>query len=333
MRESARPTLIDVARRAGVAKTTASDALSGRGRIAEATRDAVLAAAADLGYMPNTAAQHLRHSATGTLALILPEVSARSAYYMTFAFGVISAAAHADYDVTVVTRPSGQQRPRQLRADGIIIADPRKGDPVTAHLLEGATPVVTTEHVLEGPKPDGVVYSDHADAMTRLMAHLERTRFAHPALIVAADDTDWTASLARAFRAGCAERGVTPLVRHTSFEAPSRQVRAAAESLLADHPEVDAVIVAPDGGAVEVLSVLNRAGRAVGHDISLASCVDYPALASIDPPVTAVDLRPHAAGVVATELMLELIGGSAAPAEREHPIEVIARESTDGSAS
>lgn len=329
MRDSGRPTLIDVARRAGVAKTTASDALTGRGRIAEATRETVLAAAAELGYAPNTAAQHLRHSATGALALVLPEVSARSAYYMTFAFGVISAAAHADYDVTVVTRPQGQQRTRQLRADGIIIADPRKGDPVTARLLEVSTPVVTTEHVLEGPKPDGVIYSDHGAAMTRLLAHLDVTRFKHPALIVAADDTDWSASLARAFREGCAERGLEPIMRHTSFEAPSRQVREATEGLIAAHPDVDAIIVAPDGGAVEVLSVLHRAGLVAGRDIAVASCVDYPALQSVDPPVTAVDLGPRAAGVAAAELIIELIRrDDDGPVEREHPIEVVGRAST-----
>lgn len=330
MRDSGRPTLIDVAKRAGVGKTTASDALSGRGRISEATRDAVLTAAADLGYAPNTAAQHLRHSATGTLAIILPEVSARSAYYMTFAFGVISAAARADYDVTVVTRPQGQQRPRRLRADGIIIADPRRGDPVAERLIAEPTPVVTTEHVLEGPKPDGVVYSDHAAAMTQLMAHLDGTRFARPALIVAADDTDWSASLAHAFRDDCTARGVEPIIRYTSFEAPSHQVREATERLLADHPDVDAIVVGPDGGAVEVLSVLNRSGLVAGRDIAVASCVDYPALQFVDPPVTAVDLRPHAAGVAAAELILDLIGGSAeAPIEREHPIAVVGRGSTE----
>src|SRR5699024_10024792 len=122
-------------------------------------------------------------------------------------------------------------------------------DPVTAHLLAESTPVVTTEHVLEGPMPDGVIYSDHGAAMTRLMAHLDGTRYFRPGLIVAADDTDWSASLARAFRAACEERGIEPVVRHTSFEAPSKQVREAAENLLADHPEVDAIVVAPDGGA------------------------------------------------------------------------------------
>ena len=107
-------------------------------------------------------------------------------------------------------------------------------------------------------------------------------------------------------------------------------MREATEQVLADHPDVDAIVVGPDGGAVEVLSVLNRSGLVAGRDIAVASCVDYPALQFVDPPVTAVDLRPHAAGVAAAELILDLIGGSAeAPIEREHPIAVVGRASTE----
>ncbi|MGO2110641.1 MAG: substrate-binding domain-containing protein, partial [Pseudoclavibacter sp.] len=143
------------------------------------------------------------------------------------------------------------------------------------------------------------------------------------------DDTDWTASLARAFRAGCVERGLEPLIRLISFEAPSHQVRAATEVLLDEHPDVDAIIVAPDGGAVETLSVLHAAGRRPGEDIAVASCVDYPALQFVEPPVTALDLGPHAAGVAAAELMLGLLDGSVeSGAEREHPVEVVVRPST-----
>lgn len=329
VREPGRVRLVDVARRAGVGKTTASDALTGTGRVSAQTREAVLAAAAELGYRPNAAARHLRQSATGTIAVVLPEVSARSAYYMAFAFGVISRAAHSDLDVTVVTRPHGQQRPRELRADGVVIADPRRGDPVVEALIASPSPVVTGEHVLAGPPPDGVVYSDHEAALRRLLDDLDGTGFRRPALIVAEDDTDWSASLARGFRGGCADRGLEPVVRHTSFEAPSHHVRAATERLLADAPDVDAIIVGPDGGAVEVLSVLRRTGRDAGTEIAVASCVDYAALQFVDPPVTAIDLRPHAAGVTAAELLIDLLAGSAARGtEREHEVEVVARAST-----
>jgi DNA-binding LacI/PurR family transcriptional regulator len=329
MRESGRARLVDVARLAGVGKTTASDALTGTGRVSEGTRRAVLAAADQLGYRPNAAARHLRQSSTGALAIVLPEVSARSAYYMAFAFGVIGHASRADYDVTVVTRPQGQQRPRDIRADGVIIADPRRDDPAVDSLLAAPVPVVTGEHVLGGAQPDGVVYSDHEAGMSRLMDHLDGTGFRRPALIVAADDTDWSASLSRGFASGCAERDLEPVIRRTAFEAPSHQVRAATQRILVDHPDVDAIIVGPDGGAVEVLSVLHELGRDGGADIAVASCVDYTALQFLDPPVTALDLRPYDAGVAAAELLIGLLNGTApAGTEREHDIVVVPRAST-----
>lgn len=329
MRDSGRARLIDVARLAGVGKTTASDALTGTGRVSEGTRRSVLAAAGQLGYRPNSAARYLRQASTGTIAIVLPEVSARSTYYMAFAFGVIGHASRADYDVTVVTRPQGQQRPRDVRADGVIIADPRRDDPVVSALIAAPILVVTGEHVLGDDPPDGVVYSDHEAGMTRLMDHLDGTGFRRPALIVAADDTDWSASLARGFSSGCAERGLEPVIRRTSFEAPSHQVRAATQRILIDHPDIDTIIVGPDGGAVEVLSVLHERGRDGGADIAVASCVDYTALQFLDPPVTALDLRPYDAGVAAAELLISVLNGTApAGTEREHDIVVVPRAST-----
>src|SRR6185436_18711691 len=55
----AHPTIRDVARLAGVARTTASDALQGRGRVSEATRARVEAAAAALRYRPHAGARDL----------------------------------------------------------------------------------------------------------------------------------------------------------------------------------------------------------------------------------------------------------------------------------
>ncbi|MEV7893513.1 LacI family DNA-binding transcriptional regulator, partial [Streptomyces cyaneofuscatus] len=76
-------TLLDVARTAGVSKSTASDALQGSGRVAEATRDRVRAVAEELGYRPNSAARRLRRSSTGAIGLHLPQTATRLDYYMS----------------------------------------------------------------------------------------------------------------------------------------------------------------------------------------------------------------------------------------------------------
>ena len=326
-----RARLIDVARRAGVGKTTASDALSGSGRVSPATRDAVLAAAADLGYTANTAARHLRNGSIGTIGIVLPEVVSRSSYYMAFSFGIVTHAAAHDVDVTIVSPSLSSGRSRPIRADGLIIGDPLSGDPALPALFASGIPIVTQEHLpddVEG-EPVGVVWSSHEAGMLRLMDEIDRTGARHPALLVAPDITDWSRQLVAGYRRGCQSRGMQPVLAPIEFEAPWAAVRAATERLLAERPETDVIICAPDSSAIEVVAVLGRMGRVVGDDITVVSCVDHPSLPYLQPSITSIDLRPRESGVACAALLLDVLEGRAEPgADIEFPITVVAREST-----
>ncbi|MDF2508956.1 MAG: transcriptional regulator [Microbacterium sp.] len=67
-----RPTIADVAREAGVATSTASVVFSGKAKVAPATRERVLAAAAELGYAgPDPRAASLRRGRSGIVAVVL----------------------------------------------------------------------------------------------------------------------------------------------------------------------------------------------------------------------------------------------------------------------
>lgn len=331
MQEPRRVRLIDVARRAGVGKTTASDALSGSGRVSSATREAVLAAAAELGYSANTAARHLRGGSIGTIGIVLPEVVSRSSYYMAFTFGIVTSAAAHDIDVTIVSPSVSSGRSRPIRADGLIIGDPLSGDPGLPTLMQSGIPIVTQEHLPEdvAGAPAGVVWSSHEAGMLRLLDEIDVTGARHPALLVAPDATDWSRQLVAGYRRGCATRGLDPVVAPISFDAPWPAVREVTERLLREHPETDVIICGPDSSAIEVVAVLGRQGRTVGRDITVASCVDHPSLPFLTPSITSIDLRPRESGVACAELLIDLLEGRAAPgADVEFPIAVIPREST-----
>ncbi|WP_311260275.1 LacI family DNA-binding transcriptional regulator [Microbacterium sp. WCS2018Hpa-9] len=331
MQESRRARLIDVARRAGVGKTTASDALSGGGRVSSATREAVLAAAAELGYSVNTAARHLRGGAIGTIGIVLPEVVSRSSYYMAFTFGIVTSAAAHDIDVTIVSPLASSGRSRPIRADGLIIGDPVSGDPGLPSLMASGIPIVTQEHLpddIEGV-PDGVIWSSHEAAMLRLFDEVDVTKAQHPALLVAPDATDWSRQLVSGYRRGCTARGLEPVIAPISFEAPWHAVRESTERLLQTNPETDVIICGPDSSAIEVVAVLGRLGRTVGEDITVVSCVDHPSLPFLTPSITSIDLRPRDSGVACAELLIDLLDGRAASGtDVEFPITVVAREST-----
>ncbi|MGW6497546.1 LacI family DNA-binding transcriptional regulator [Nonomuraea angiospora] len=223
-------TILTVAREAGVSKTTASDALRGSGRVSERTREAVAQVAERLGYVPNGSARHLRKASTGTIGLHVPEVLTRSSYYMSFVFGVVEQAARHDYDVTLIT--SGQRRSRPPRVDGLVLGDPLGGDPVVEGLMATGLPTVSCERFPGSRQADGVVWSEHASMLGRLLDHLRESGASRPALIVAGDESDWAASVHRGYLEWCAAHGVVPLVRRVSFDASGDEVRTAARALL-----------------------------------------------------------------------------------------------------
>ncbi|MGC2783406.1 MAG: LacI family DNA-binding transcriptional regulator [Roseiarcus sp.] len=77
----------DVAKKAGVSTSTVSRVLSRRGYASLETRDAVIAAAKELGYVPNAIARGLKTQKSGFIAFIMPEIL-DAFFFTTLARGV-----------------------------------------------------------------------------------------------------------------------------------------------------------------------------------------------------------------------------------------------------
>ncbi|MDH6605566.1 DNA-binding LacI/PurR family transcriptional regulator [Streptomyces sp. SAI-208] len=316
-------TIADVAREAGVSKTTASDALRGHGRVSDATRRAVLDAARRLGYTPNRSARSLRTSVTETIALHIPEFLTSAEYYMAFVFGVAEQAARAGLNVTLVS--SG----RLPQVDGVILCDPMPDNPVVDRLMKAGLPVVTAERYGGDGRPAGVIWSDHETSLTELLDHL-RARGAHRPAFIASDTTaDWALTLQRTYARWCHAHGVQDLLRKASFGASPEVLRSVVRELLAEVPGTDAIVCAADGAAAAVLPEIRSAGRVVGEDLLLASCVDSLAMRTAEPPITAIDLRPRHMGAECVRLLCEILAGQTMPGTaRTLAIETTVRAST-----
>ncbi|RTL70123.1 MAG: LacI family transcriptional regulator [Pseudonocardiaceae bacterium] len=312
-------TLFDVAARAGVGKSTVSNVLQGKGRFAEHTREAVLAAARELGYVPNPAARWLRGGRTGTIGVHLPQTPTASAYYMEFVFGVLEHAAAHDRDVTVLT---GGRVPR---VDGFVVSDPMAGDPFTARLLDADVPVVTCEDVRGSGSPDGVVWADHGGAMRGLLDTVGARR---PALLVPPEDGDWAARLGEGYRAWCAAAGVPERIARIDWIPTTANLEAALDDVLAADPDLDTLVCGPVDTAALLLPALRARGIRVGADLRLACATDSPACALTDPPITAVDQAPRLAGRRCAELLEALLDGTADAGTRvEVPLRIVRRAS------
>ncbi|MEU0357220.1 LacI family DNA-binding transcriptional regulator [Streptomyces cyaneofuscatus] len=323
-------TLLDVARTAGVSKSTASDALQGSGRVAEATRDRVRAVAEELGYRPNSAARRLRRASTGAIGLHLPQTATRLDYYMNLAFGAVARAQEDGFDVVLLapasttgsaggtggaTGPGGASGsgrasgPVASRVDGLLVIDPEVGDSAVPGLLDAGVPVVTGERYL-GPTaaPTGAVICDNAASLTALLDHVTARGARRPAVLAPAGTSAWATALRATAASWGQEHGVDVALRTVPFAATPGEAEETTLALLRADPAVDAVICAPDGAAPGVL----RAAGTLGRPVRAAGTLGRPVGPGAPPAATTHSREaPKAPKAPAPLLVASCVDGTA----------------------
>lgn len=327
----ARATLIDVARAAGVSRTTASDALSQRGRVSDETRQAVRQAATRLGYTANRSARSLRTATTGAIGLYIPQVLVRSEQYMSFLYAVVEQASRFDYDVTVIVSAADTRPVYAPNVDGLVLIDPTDSDPMVNRLLDIGLPVVSSERLPSGRTPTGVVWSDHSHYTTSLLDHLASRGARRPALLASTSPSDWALTVQNAYRAWCRGASITPALEVAPLGASPALLHETTANLLRRDPDIDALIGAEDGVAAITIPAITGAGHVIGEDFLLASCVDSSTLQTLRPPVTAIDVRAGEAGAACVTLLHDLmIGNARGGTTIELPLALHVRDSTRG---
>jgi LacI family transcriptional regulator len=320
-------TIKDVAAAAGVGIATVSRVLSGGGSVSPATRDRVLAAAAELDYRPSALGRSLKLQRTGGIGLVVPDIT--DPFCAELAAGVLDCARSLSEHVILDAAGDDPAREAEIvdrfveqRMDGII-AVPGRGDP---GIWQGAARVGLSV-VFAGVTVDGLagipaVLADDRAGVGSIVEYLtglghRRIGFlgGHPSVTTARDREE-------AFRASLAEAGIgvdDDLVVRARPTADSAY--AAAASLFQRRPDLTAVLAAGHLlGEAAVLAARELTLR-VPADVSIAMVDDMPWAELCDPPLTAVARPARAMGYRAAELLLR----DPARRERARPV-VLATE-------
>jgi DNA-binding LacI/PurR family transcriptional regulator len=329
MDRAERVSIRDVAHAAGVSTTTVSDALSGRGRLPQSTRERVAMVAADLGYTANPYARGLRSGRTGAVGLYVPARTVGLEYYMHLALGAADEAFTHGLALTLVPAWRGATPP-PLHLDGVVVSDPVRGDPMLARLTALGVPVVTCERdMTPGVEHAARAQGDHHRGATLLLDHLAEQGARRIAVLCPGDETSFGADIREAHRAWCAARGRAHLLYDVPFAASPQDVAVAVRRALAESPGPDALVAVPDGSLAPALQTLYGEGVGVPDDLLLASYVDSLALSSLPVPVTAVDLSPRLMGHEATRLLADLVEGRSHPGQVvDVPVRLVVRQSS-----
>jgi LacI family transcriptional regulator len=292
-RPGAPPTIIDVARKAGVSIKTVSRVLNKEPTVHPDTRAMVLDVVTELNYRPQLSARSLAGARSFLLGLLYDEPSAGFASGLQR--GATARCRMADYHLVVeALRVDGADlRARiehmiaALRPDGVILAPPVCENPaVLATLRASGTPCVL---IAPGhPRGFAHVRMDDmraAEEITGLMVDLGHTRVGFVRGKAESASERRQAGYERALRA----RGLAvdpALVMPGRFEFDSGF--EAGRQLLSVVPRPTAIFAANDEMALGVIAAAQRAGLTVPGDLSVAGFDDSRAASLVWPSLTTV---------------------------------------------
>ncbi|MEV8624610.1 LacI family DNA-binding transcriptional regulator [Streptomyces sp. NPDC051079] len=339
-RQSGRPTLEEVAARAGVGRGTVSRVINGSPRVSEQARQAVHRAIEELGYVPNQAARALAGSRTDAIALVIPETEARlfaEPYFLDIIRGVSAELGEADKQLllTLVRTERERQRFEQYlaaqRVDGVLLTSVHADDPLPDLVRELGLPVVLGGR-RTADESAAYVDSDNTGAGRAAVAHLAARGRRRIATITGPLDMYAAKARLDGYREGIAAAGLEPdelLVSTGDFTEDGG--RRAMRELLARSPGLDAVFAASDVMAAGARGVLREAGRRVPEDVALVGVDDSAVARLMDPPLTSVRQPIEEMGRTMARMVLDRIAGPAEAAEpqwRVLPTTLVLRDSS-----
>jgi DNA-binding LacI/PurR family transcriptional regulator len=320
------PTIADVARVAGVSRTTVSHALNGLGKVDPRTRERIKQVAGELGYRPNLRAQRLRRGQAKAIALAssMPFAVAggpsRLGFYMEVAAAAAESALLHDYALVLVPPVQSGSALYSVDIDGAIVVEPDIGDAAAAQLRERGLPYVALGRPVS-PDDDAPYVDLHGGRVAELLlTHLHEQGAARPALIIGSGSRHSSVDALAAYERVAEERGWTPVVARAPESGGEQAGYERCAALLAEHPEVDAVCALVDAFAVGAVRAIRDSGRAVPDDVMVVTRYDGLRARTCEPPLTAVDLHLDRAASDAVELLLgRLRGDTATPAVAVSP--------------
>ncbi|MEU9985037.1 LacI family DNA-binding transcriptional regulator [Streptomyces sp. NPDC050856] len=336
-RQTGRPTLEEVAARAGVGRGTVSRVINGSPRVSDRAREAVGRAVAELGYVPNRAARALAGARTDAIALVIPETEARlfaEPYFLDIIRGVSGELADADMQLLLTLIRSSKERQRfeqylaAQRVDGVLLVSVHRDDPLPDLVRELGLPVVLNGRRSEDETVP-YVDSDNVGAGRSAVDHLTGRGRRRVATITGPLDMYVARCRLDGYRQGLEAAGLAPderLVAAADFTEEGG--RRAMRELLDRCPDLDGVFAASDVMAAGARAVLRRAGRRVPEDVALVGVDDSAVARHLDPALTSVRQPIEEMGRVMARVLLERIRGGDAGPPPLLPTELVVRDST-----
>jgi LacI family transcriptional regulator len=334
-----KPTQGDVARLAEVSQAAVSYVLTNSPAVnlpAE-TRQRVLDAARELGYVPNSAARSLRTRKSATIANAIPDIT--NPYYPWLERGIQDVTDAAEYDLIVYNTDGDAEKERKVllsarqgRVDGLIMTPFHLTPADYEPLVHAGVIVVILGRVDHDWAAVGIdnLSIDNVAAGRTAVEHLLNAGHTRVAMIAGVAGTPPREGRVLGYRAALAAHNVAveeQLIRAGEFTEQGGY--QGTQELLRLSPRPTGIFAANDLMAIGALQALREEGISVPGEMAIVGFDDISAASLVHPALTTVAQFPHGLGRRAAELLFDRLSGRVAGPGRfiEMPFELIVRES------
>ncbi|MGC9468297.1 MAG: LacI family DNA-binding transcriptional regulator [Anaerolineae bacterium] len=328
-------TIRQVAKLAGVSRSTVSRVLNDHPYVNPETREHVLQVIAETGFRPDPIARSLSGRNAGMIGFVIPLANQSLFEHPLFPYLVQSISrgcSDRDYTLTIFFPRSLEEEARLYRRishrqflEGLIVADTHTRAPLISELFANKIPfVLRGRH--DDPRVSFVDVDDVGGAyraVTHLM-HMDRRRIA---LVTGPQNSVTAEDRKQGYLKALRERGISvdeALMIHGDYTEASGY--EAMQRLLPYTP--DAVFAASDLIALGCLAALHEEGTRVPEEVALVGFEDLPQAVTADPHLTTVRQPIQRAGALAVEMLIDVLeNGAESPQRRILPTELVVRAS------
>ena len=308
-----RPTIREIAERAGVSIATVSRVLNGREDVSDETRELVSRVIRDNGYVGKRSARSLSGGRTGLVGVLVPLVY--PAYFSAILAG--AAEALAEHDLRVVLSPTGHEHDREVSlldrlmhgvADGALIVLPEESSEELERLLDHGYRFVVVDPLMRLNERIPSVSAAHASGAHQAMRHL--LALGHRRIAAITGPRGWMATedRRRGYHGALAAAGILPrpeLEVEADFEIKGGLQAA---GYLLDLPEPPTAIFAfNDNLAIGAIQAARARGTRVPEDLSIVGFDDVEHATVVTPALTTVRQPLAEMGRTAVSLLIRLL--------------------------
>ena len=329
-----RPTIIDVARAAGVSKSTVSLVVRGSPTVRDETRETVRRAMAELGYVYNRAAATMRQSNAGLVGLVINDL--RNPFFTEFAVSLQMALLEKGYSAVVANTDEDPDLQAQVVGTMIehgvsaLLICPAYGETAATFdaIARARIPALQLlRRVDERLDRFPFIAPDYAAGTAEATRHLLARGATAPAFVGGLEGRAVTEERKAGYLAALAEAGIAPRV--LTGRASRAFGRETAAVLARDHPQVDAAVCFNDLVALGLMTGCQEAGRRVGAGFRIVGFDDIEEMAQTLPALSSVSCHIADLGAEAASITVGWVENGSTPApETRTAVDLIVRESS-----